>query len=79
VALKATERTQPAAAVPVSVVSPRRAAATDLLLPGSIEAIEETSVGARTSGYLLHRYVDIGSHVRAGELLAEIDSPEVDQ
>jgi RND family efflux transporter MFP subunit len=67
-------------AVPaVSVVTARRAAAAGLLLPGSIEAIEETTVGARTNGYLRRRTVDIGSRVRAGQLLAEIDSPEVDQ
>jgi RND family efflux transporter MFP subunit len=78
-ALKAASRAQDASAVVVSVVTPHAAAAADLLLPGSIEAIEETSVGARTTGYLRRRYVDIGSRVRAGQLLAEIDSPEVDQ
>src|SRR5262245_21683857 len=77
--LSAAARTQAGSAVVVSVVTPHVAPAADLLLPGSIEAIEETSVGARTSGYLRQRFVDIGSRVRAGQLLAEIDSPEVDQ
>jgi RND family efflux transporter MFP subunit len=79
-AVLAREVQQVRTAVPsVTVVTPRRAAAAGLLLPGSIEAIEETTVGARTSGYLRRRTVDIGSRVRAGQLLAEIDSPEVDQ
>jgi RND family efflux transporter MFP subunit len=78
-ALKAAARAQEAAAPTVSVVTPRRVAAAALLLPGSIEAIEETAVGARTSGYLRRRYVDIGSRVREGQVLAEIDSPEVEQ
>jgi RND family efflux transporter MFP subunit len=77
--LKAATGSPEAAAVTVNVVTPRRAAATGLLLPGSIEAIEETTIGARTSGYLRRRFVDIGSRVREGQLLAEIDSPEVDQ
>jgi RND family efflux transporter MFP subunit len=76
----AAESREAAGGVPVvSVVLPHRAAAADLLLPGNIEAIEETSVGARTSGYLRRRYVDIGSHVKAGEVLAEIEAPDVDQ
>jgi RND family efflux transporter MFP subunit len=66
-------------AVLVSVVQPHMAGADDLILPGGVEAIEQTTINARTSGYLRHRYVDIGSRVRAGELLAEVQSPEVDQ
>ena len=63
----------------VSVVSPQRVRGTDLQLPGSIEAIEETSIGARTSGYLRRRLVDIGVKVKAGQTLAEIEAPEVEQ
>ena len=51
----------------------------DLTLPSTIQAIQETSISARTSGYLRQRFVDIGSHVKAGQLLATIEAPEVDQ
>ncbi len=51
----------------------------ELVLPGSLQAYEESPIYARTNGYLLHWYKDIGSHVNKGELLAEIDTPEVDQ
>jgi RND family efflux transporter MFP subunit len=51
----------------------------ELVLPGSLQAYEESPIYARTSGYLLRWYKDIGSHVSKGELLAEIDTPEVDQ
>lgn len=51
----------------------------ELVLPGSLQAYEESPIYARTSGYLLRWYKDIGSQVKKGELLAEIDTPEVDQ
>jgi len=51
----------------------------ELVLPGSLQAFEESPIYARTNGYLLRWYRDIGSHVNKGELLAEIDTPEVDQ
>ena len=63
----------------VNVITPTTTTGSSLLLPGNIQAAEETTVYARTSGYLRRRLVDIGSKVRAGELLAEIESPEVDQ
>ncbi len=63
----------------VTVVTPHFASAADLMLPGNIQAIEETTLYARSSGYLRRRYVDIGSRVKAGQLLAEIESPDVDQ
>jgi RND family efflux transporter MFP subunit len=64
----------------VSTVSPRRAPEVlETPLPGSMEAILETGIWARTDGYLQARYVDIGDRVRKGQLLAEIDTPEVDQ
>jgi len=51
----------------------------ELVLPGSLLAYEESPIYARTNGYLLHWYRDIGSRVKEGELLADIDTPEVDQ
>jgi multidrug efflux system membrane fusion protein len=51
----------------------------DLVLPGSLQAYEESPIYARTSGYLVKWYKDIGSRVTKGELLAKIDTPEVDQ
>src|SRR5580698_2600959 len=51
----------------------------DLVLPGSLLAYEESPIYARTSGYLVNWYKDIGSRVTKGELLAKIDTPEVDQ
>jgi len=51
----------------------------DLVLPGSLLAYEESPIYARTSGYLVRWYRDIGSRVKEGELLATIDTPEVDQ
>ena len=51
----------------------------ELVLPASLQAYEESPIYARTSGYLLHWYKDIGSRVSKGELLADIDTPEVDQ
>ena len=51
----------------------------ELVLPGTLQAYEESPIYARTNGYLLRWYKDIGSHVTKGELLADIDTPEVDQ
>jgi RND family efflux transporter MFP subunit len=51
----------------------------DLPLPGSIQPIQESVIYARTSGYLHKYFHDIGDHVKEGELLATIDTPEVDQ
>jgi RND family efflux transporter MFP subunit len=64
----------------VSTVSPHRAPeVVEVPLPGSMEAILETGIWARTDGYLNARFVDIGDHVNKGQLLADIDTPEVDQ
>ena len=66
--------------VSVNVVTPHRAGSTtSLTLPSNVQAIEETSIHARTSGYLSQLFVDFGSHVHAGQTLAVIESPEVDQ
>jgi RND family efflux transporter MFP subunit len=51
----------------------------DLVLPGTLQAYVESPIYARTNGYLKKWYHDIGSRVRQGELLADIDTPEVDQ
>ncbi len=51
----------------------------DLVLPGTLQAYVESPIYARTNGYLKKWYHDIGARVRKGELLAEIDTPEVDQ
>jgi membrane fusion protein, multidrug efflux system len=51
----------------------------ELVLPGSLQAYEESPIYARTSGYLVRWYKDIGSKVTKGDLLAKIDAPEVDQ
>jgi multidrug efflux system membrane fusion protein len=51
----------------------------DLVLPGSLLAYVESPIYARTNGYLVRWYKDIGSRVEKGELLAKIDTPEVDQ
>ena len=66
--------------VPVTVVRPERApAATEFVLPGNIQAIEETALYARVNGYLHERFVDIGARVRAGQVLAVIETPELEQ
>jgi RND family efflux transporter MFP subunit len=72
--------TELAAIATVSVVHPDAgAAAQEIVLPGTTEPFNDTPIYARTNGYLKHWYVDIGTHVQAGQLLAEIDTPEVDQ
>jgi RND family efflux transporter MFP subunit len=69
-----------AAAVPtVNVVAPQGGAAGSLVLPGRLQAWSDAPVYARTNGYLRRWYVDIGDHVHAGQVLATIDTPEVDQ
>jgi RND family efflux transporter MFP subunit len=69
------------AAVPtVNMVYPHGEAPTEeLVLPGTIQAFTDAPIYARTNGYLKRWYVDIGAHVKQGELLAEIDTPEIDQ
>jgi RND family efflux transporter MFP subunit len=69
-----------AAIATVTTVKPDRGPSTDqLVLPGSVQAFYEAPIYARTSGYLKTWYTDIGSNVKKGQLLAEIDTPEVDQ
>jgi RND family efflux transporter MFP subunit len=69
------------AALPaVSVVSPKQSAPTDeIILPGNVQPFITSPIYARTNGYLKKWYFDIGAHVKQGQLLAVIDTPEVDQ
>jgi RND family efflux transporter MFP subunit len=68
-------------AVPsVSVVSPKGTApAQEIVLPGNVMPFISSPIYARTNGYVKNWYADIGSHVRKGQLLAVIETPEVDQ
>jgi RND family efflux transporter MFP subunit len=68
-------------AVPsVSVVSPKRSAPTqEIVLPGNVQPFISSPIYARTNGYVKNWYADIGAHVRRGQLLAVIETPEVDQ
>lgn len=68
-------------AVPtVAVVQAKRSApGQEIILPASVQAFADAPIYARTNGYLKRWYVDIGGHVKQGQLLAEIDTPEVTQ
>src|SRR5947209_14279134 len=64
----------------VKVIHPRHGkASSDLTLPGMIQAFSQSPIYARVDGYVRTWYVDIGTHVTKGQLLAEIDALEVDQ
>jgi RND family efflux transporter MFP subunit len=64
----------------VSVVSPKQTApAEEIILPGNVQPFITSPVYARTNGYLKKWYFDIGAHVKQGQLLAVIETPEVDQ
>ena len=72
--------TQRSAVPSVSVIYPKESAPTEeVVLPGNTQAFTDTPIYARTSGYLQRWYVDIGARVKAGQLLADIETPEVDQ
>lgn len=72
--------TDEAAVTVVNVVNPTPGAPTrEIRLPGTTQAFSDAPIFARTSGYLKRWYFDIGAHVKEGQLLAEIDAPEVDQ
>ena len=74
------ERTNQLAIPTVSVVHPKLGAPqTEIILPGTIQAFTDSPIYARTNGYLKKWYADIGARVAKGELLAEIETPEVDQ
>lgn len=64
----------------VTVVQVREApASASLQLPGNVEAIQVATISAQTTGYLRRWHVDIGDRVRVGQLLAEIETPQIDQ
>jgi RND family efflux transporter MFP subunit len=68
------------AVTPVSVISPKKAApAQEIILPGNVQPFSSSPIYSRTNGYLRKWYVDIGTRVKQGQLLAVIDAPEVDQ
>src|ERR1700693_459208 len=64
----------------VSVVSPKETApAQEIILPGNVQPYITSPIYSRTNGYLRKWYFDIGAHVKKGQLLAVIETPEVDQ
>ncbi len=73
-------RSTDAGAVPTVEVFHPKTGSPDvkLVLPGNTQALSDTAIYARTNGYLKRWYFDIGAHVKRGALLAEIDTPEVD-
>lgn len=72
--------TEKLALTTVAVVKPSAEPSSDeLVLPAQLQAYVESPIYSRTNGYLLHWYKDIGAHVKKGDLLADIDTPEVDQ
>ena len=74
------KETEKVAVPTVAVIHPAvEPAQEDLVLPSTLQAYTESPIYARTSGYLKKWYRDIGSHVRQGGLLADIETPEVDQ
>jgi membrane fusion protein (multidrug efflux system) len=78
--LVASTKSTESAAPRVQVVSPKaKSSDRSLALPGSVQPLEETVVYPRSSGYVSKWVVDIGDKVAAGALLAEIDTPEIDQ
>jgi len=75
-----TRETREMAVPAVAVVSPERGAPEEeIVLPGTMQAFSDAAIYARTSGYLKRWYVDIGARVRAGQILADIETPELDQ
>jgi RND family efflux transporter MFP subunit len=80
-ALTALARETHETSAPAVTVMPlsRGSAPEEISLPGNVQAFTDAAIFARTTGYLRRRYADIGSRVKAGQVLAEIDSPEIDQ
>ena len=75
-----SKETAQAALTAVSVVSPKRTTPVDeIILPGNVQPYITSPIYARTNGYLKKWYFDIGAHVKQGDLLAVIETPEVDQ
>ena len=79
-ASRLTAATEAAAVTVVDVTHPKPdAPAAELILPGNTEAFTDTPIFARTSGYVTRWYVDIGARVTQGQLLAELETPELNQ
>jgi RND family efflux transporter MFP subunit len=77
---RVADATEDAAVLSVNVVQPTAGSqGGDLALPGNVVAFTDTPIYSRTNGYLKKWYFDIGSHVRKGQLLAEVETPEIDQ
>jgi RND family efflux transporter MFP subunit len=77
---KLRTETSQVAITAVSVVSPQRTTpAQEIILPGNVQPFITSPIYSRTNGYLGKWYVDIGAHVKTGQLLAVIETPEVDQ
>jgi RND family efflux transporter MFP subunit len=75
-----TRSTEEAAVPFVNVIHPKDGAPLEeLILPGNTQAFSDTPIFARTNGYLKRWYFDIGAHVKRGDLLAEIETPEIDK
>ena len=77
---KLQQTTEQSAILAVDITHPLSGAPTqEVVLPGSTQAFVDSPIYARTSGYLKRWYFDIGARVKQGDLLAEIDTPEIDQ
>lgn len=75
-----TRETKELAAPTVAVIAPERGAPQqEIVLPGTMQAFTDAAIYARTNGYLRKWYADIGTRVRSGQVLADIDTPEIDQ
>ncbi len=75
-----TRETRELAVPTVSVVRPDKGAPQqEIVLPGTMQAFTDAPIYARTNGYLRKWYADIGTRVHAGQVLADIDTPEIDQ
>ncbi|MCU1340964.1 MAG: efflux transporter, family, subunit [Candidatus Acidoferrum typicum] len=75
-----SQETRELAVPAVTVIHPKRGAPLqEIVLPGDMQPYTDAPIYARTTGYLKSWHADIGARVKAGQLLAEIDTPEVDQ
>ena len=75
-----SQETRELAIPTVAVIHPKLGAPQqEIVIPGDMQPFTDAPIFARTNGYLKKWYADIGANVKAGQLLAEIDSPEIDQ
>lgn len=79
-ATAAQHASEESAARTVNILSPKPAPATSqILLPAGTQAMEDTTIYARANGFVTRVNVDIGDHVKAGQVLAEMEAPDIDQ